>query len=276
VKPLALVVENDAGTRKLLDALLKRAGVEADIVGSGREAMMLMKHAAYSVVLLDLLLEGITGFDILKYMKQQQPEMLARTLVLSSASEKQLDEVRTNFAGVQVIRKPFDISEVLTAVGARSAGASRVADLAEEFCRRSIVAGASAGLVATLDANGIASAWTHFGYAPGLVESYWPMSIEAQYPICAAMRNAKPVWIASIQLAAAEYPLLAPVWKRGESKAVAAIPLIRDEVVIGAAGWSFHQTRLFAERERNAFHRIVELIVAAPDAPSQSAQRAHA
>lgn len=276
MKSLALVVENDAGTRKLLDALLTRAAMESDAVSSGRDAVALLRHVEYSAVLLDLILDGVTGFEILAFLQHNRPHLLARTIVLSSASERQLEQVRENFHGVEVIRKPFDIGELLSAVAARVAGTTRVGDLAEEFCRRSIAAGASAGIIVRAGSDGIASPVTHFGYPPGFVEGFWPMPIDAQYPICASMRNAKPVWIASINLATAEYPLLAPVWQRGASKAIATIPLVRDGVVLGAAGWSFHQPRQFAERERATFMAIAESVAGRFEAPPESAAQARA
>lgn len=276
MKPLALVVENDAGTRKLLDTLLTRAAMETDIVSGGREAVQLLRHVDYSAILLDLILDGVTGFEILAFLQHNRPHLLARTIVLSSAGERQLEEVRVNFEGVQVIRKPFDITDLLAAVSARAEGATRVGDLAEEYCRRSIAAGATAGIILSVESNGTASPTTHFGYPPGLVESFGPLPIDAQYPICAAIRNAKPVWIASINLATAEYPLLAPLWQSGASKALAAIPLVRDGVVIGGAGWSFQYPRLFAERERETFLAIAEAVAGRLEVPSQSAQHAHA
>jgi GAF domain-containing protein len=102
------------------------------------------------------------------------------------------------------------------------------------------------------------------------------MPIDTQYPICAAMRNAKSIWIASLNLAAAEYPLLVPVWQRGMSKAIAAIPLVRDGAVIGAAGWSFHQPRQFAERERATFTAIAESVAGRVEVPPESATQARA
>ena len=112
MKPLALVIENDGGTRKLLDVLLTRAGMEVDLVSSGSDALILLAHARYDVLFIDLLLPGTSGMQVLEWIAREHPPLLARAIVLSSAPEVQLQQVRDAWPQVHVIRKPFEVADI--------------------------------------------------------------------------------------------------------------------------------------------------------------------
>ena len=271
MKPLALVIENDAGTRKLLDVLLTRSGLEVDLVPSGSDALVLLENARYDVVLIDLLLPGTSGIQVLEWIARARPQTLARSIVLSSASERQLQRVRDQWPQVQIIRKPFELGEVIEATQAMTATREeRSPSFAETFCRRSVRAGASAGLIVGKTGPRV-EALHSFGYQPGEVESYFPLPLEALVPICAAIRNATPVWLASVTLARADYPLLKPSFEKNESRALAVVPLLRDGRAVGAVGWSFREPRLFTEAEQQTFLAIAAMLAdGVPDGPGQS------
>lgn len=256
MKPLALVIENDRGTRKLLDVLLGRFGLAVDLVPTGSDALLLLEHVAYDLVLVDLMLSTTSGQDVLAWIAEHRPSMLARCIVLSSAAPVQLERVRERWPAVRTIRKPFELSEIVaiaqqtTAVPTRRTGS-----LGEEFTRRSVAAGAKAGVVLRRIGNGLVPVmW--FGYAPGTVESYTPIALDAAVPLSVATRTAAPVWLASLAAAENDYPELMAVTAKSESRALAAVPVIRDGEAVGVAGWSFREARLFHEPEQQAFLSI--------------------
>ncbi|HET8773755.1 MAG TPA: response regulator [Thermoanaerobaculia bacterium] len=270
MKPLALVIENDSGTRKLLDVLLTRAGFEIDLVPTGSDALLLLANVPYDVLFIDLLLPGTNGMQILEWIAREQPQALARSIVLSAAPERQLHVVRERWPQVRVIRKPFELGEIVE--GARAIAArreERVESYAEVFCRRSVRAGARAGVIVRNQGSRV-EVLHSFGYQRGEVESYFPLQLEAQVPLCAAIRNAAPVWLASLTMAGTEYPPLLPVFEKNESRALAAVPLQRAGRVLGAVGWSFREPRLFAEAEQQPFLSIAATV--AEGLPDQSGQ----
>jgi len=263
MKPLALVVENDAGTRKLLDVLLSRFGFEVDLAPTGSDGLILLRTVDYDAILIDLLLPGASGFEILERLSAEDADIVRRVIVLSSASEKELRRVREQWPATTVIRKPFELGEMIEA--AQSAIANRpprTPDLREMFSRASMRAGAKAGVIVRTDGRDVEQV-DAFGYEPGVFESFFPMQLDAPYPLCAAMRHARPVWIASLAAVAPEYPMLMPVWTLHESRALAAVPLMHDGVVFGATGWSFREPRLFNEMEQSTFMSIAASVAAA-------------
>ena len=258
MKPLLLVVENDSGTRRLLDVFLRRESFDVDPVSTGSEALLLIERIDYAAVVLDLLIPGRTGGDVLEEVAASRRELLDRIVVISSATEAHLRDVRGRYPAVAALRKPFDLTELLTMVRERAARhvAPRATDAAQSFVRLSVTAGAKAGVLVRHRGDALELV-TSFGYPPGMTESFYPLAVDAQFPICAAARHGRAVWMSTLQAAAAtEYPLLMPIWRRHASFALAAIPIVVNERVAGAAGWSFSEPRVFGEEERARFIEI--------------------
>lgn len=260
MKPLVLVVENDRGTRKLLEVLLSRFGLAVDLVPTGSDALLLLEHVEYELLFIDLMLAATTGMDVLASIAANRPAMLARAVVLSSAAPVQLERVREKWPAVRTIRKPFELTEIVELAQAAASSPPRAeASIIEQFTRRSVAVGAKAGVITRLAGDKLMPIlW--YGYPAGTIEPYAPIAVASPMPICAAVRKAEPVWIASVAAADHGYPQLLPVWEQLGSRAVAAVPIMKDGVVIGATGWSFREPRLFHEPEQQAFVAIADSI----------------
>lgn len=260
--PLLLVVENDEATRRLLKVIFTRNGFVVDAVSDGDQARGLLQRIPYSAVVLDLMLPVISGFDLLAFLANERPEALNHILVVSSAPQSQLDRVHNDF-GTRSLRKPFDIAEITAVVQSLSLDHAGTESLSmeQEFMRRAVVAGAKAGVVIALSRSGTElDLVTDFGYRQEDVDRFFPLACDGQYPLCAAYRLGRSVWLASLNMAAAEYPQLAPVWEANHSHAIAALPLIADGHVFGAVGFSFHDTRSFMEADRRVFEDIATFV----------------
>jgi CheY-like chemotaxis protein len=255
MKPAVLVIENDRATRKLLDVLLSRIGLVVDLVPTGSDALLLLEQVDYDLVFIDLTLADLSGTDVLEWIEEHDRPTLARCVVLSSAAPAQLESIRTRWQMVRTIRKPFELSEVMeVAQAAASEPARRSGSAIEQFTRRSVSAGAKSGVIMNLDGEHLVpSMW--FGYKPGVVESYLPIHMDVRMPVTLAVREARPVWLATLA-GAHEYPQLADTWERLGTRALAAVPVLRDGVVVGAAGWAFREGRLFHEPEQQLFRSI--------------------
>ena len=245
MKPAVLVLEHDRGTRKLLEALLGRLGLEIDAVASAADALLLLEQLEYDFV--------FANADVLA----ARPELLGRCVVLSSPP--QLEQLRARWPGVRTIRKPFDLSDVVQLAQAIAVDQPRRrGTVSEEFARRSVLAGAKSGVVMSLTESGIVPV-TSYGYAPGVVESFFPLSLDSPMPMCVAMRHARPVWIASSR-AAGEFSQFTPIWEQFATAAVAVVPVMRDDVVLGAAGWTFREPQRFDEAQQASLRSIASAL----------------
>lgn len=115
-----LVVEDDEALRTLFLALLTRRGWHVDCVSDGGQALQRLARSTYSVVLLDLMMPVISGFDVLARLEQDDPPMLRKVIVTTGVSLRDLDKIDSSkvFA---VLRKPFDINVLVSTIEACAA-----------------------------------------------------------------------------------------------------------------------------------------------------------
>lgn len=111
-----LVVDDDQGIRSLLKILLERVNADVECVPDGGEALARIGSRAYSVVILDLMLPTMNGFEVLQRVSESMPELLKHIIVLTAASRNNLRQLHHEKDVWQVLRKPFDIDELLRSV----------------------------------------------------------------------------------------------------------------------------------------------------------------
>ena len=111
-----LVVDDDKAIRSLLVTLLKRADAEVECVPDGDDALARLESRAYSVVILDLMLPTMDGFEVLQRLAESMPHLLKHIIVLTAVSQNTLKELHHEKDVWQVLRKPFDINELLQSV----------------------------------------------------------------------------------------------------------------------------------------------------------------
>jgi CheY-like chemotaxis protein len=110
----ALVIDDDPGLQGLFTTLLGREGFTVDCAPSGRLAFEYLKRGSYSVILLDLMMPDINGFELLDRLGRDSPKLLSRVIVMTGAAQKVVESVdRSRIWGL--IRKPFDINELVRA-----------------------------------------------------------------------------------------------------------------------------------------------------------------
>jgi len=82
-----LVVEDDKFLRDLLVLKLKSAGMKVDIATEGKEALQKIESKPPQLILLDLILPNIDGFEILKRIKKDEKTAKIPVIILSNLGE---------------------------------------------------------------------------------------------------------------------------------------------------------------------------------------------
>lgn len=108
-----LIVEDDTNINNLLHEALSKEGYTCDQAFSGTEARMLLGMSIYSLVMLDLMLPGISGEDVLAEIRKQ-----GNIPVIVLTAKDGLDEkISLLTSGADdYITKPFEIKEVVARV----------------------------------------------------------------------------------------------------------------------------------------------------------------
>ena len=114
--PRVLVVDDEAPIRHGLAELLRDAGYDARVARNGREALAILAAWRADVVLLDLLLPELTGWDFVARYREWWGQRAA-ILVITAAGPGALRSA-AQLAVEEVLSKPLDFDRVLELVAA--------------------------------------------------------------------------------------------------------------------------------------------------------------
>ena len=111
-----LVIEDDVSIRQGVVDVLEYAGYQTLEAADGHTGMELALKANYRLLLLDLVLPGPSGFDILQTLKRKRP---GQAVIILSARGEENDRVRGLTTGADdYVVKPFSMKELLARVDA--------------------------------------------------------------------------------------------------------------------------------------------------------------
>jgi CheY-like chemotaxis protein len=106
-----LVADDDQSIRQLLGTIIRREGFEVDTVADGAEAIDKLKAHDYAVILLDLMMPRLDGFEVIEYLKTHHTRTKPVVLVISAYADQRFKQVDPDIVA-GVIRKPFEIAEL--------------------------------------------------------------------------------------------------------------------------------------------------------------------
>lgn len=104
----ALVVEDDPAIRRLVEKLLKRMKIDIDLASDGLTAIDKLRSQRYSVMVLDLMVPELNGFEVIEFLKREN--ISVPVAVVSAVSQQALTKLDLDVVKL-VISKPFDVDE---------------------------------------------------------------------------------------------------------------------------------------------------------------------
>lgn len=116
-----LIVEDDHGCRSLISTILREAGHETVDVSGGLEALAAARSVRPDLVILDIDLPGLTGYEVCSALRTDFGDVLPIIFVSGKRADP-LDRVAGLLIGADaLVAKPFDTDELLATVRARLA-----------------------------------------------------------------------------------------------------------------------------------------------------------
>jgi len=105
-----LIIEDDSNARKLTARILSRAGIPSVIAGTGSEGMAMARRSKPRLILLDIVLPDVSGWDILAALKADEALQDIPVIVITAESDA---ERATALGAAGFIKKPFDDAKLI-------------------------------------------------------------------------------------------------------------------------------------------------------------------
>jgi len=121
-----LLVEDDSSTAKSIELMLKGEGYVTDTTDLGEDGLEIGKLYDYDIIILDLMLPDMDGYEVLKKLRAAKVE--TPILILSGLSEMDSKIKGLGFGADDYLTKPFDKRELIARIQAivrRSQGHSQ-------------------------------------------------------------------------------------------------------------------------------------------------------
>jgi two-component system, OmpR family, response regulator len=110
-----LIVEDDFSIAELQRDYLEVAGFEVSLCSDGFDGLQTIQNNEYDLIILDIMLPGLDGLEILKSMKDEKDI----PVLLVSAKKEEIDKIKgLSFGADDYITKPFSPGELVARVKA--------------------------------------------------------------------------------------------------------------------------------------------------------------
>ena len=110
-----LLVEDDASIREVVGIGLRQAGMRPTGVADGRDALAQFRQATYDIVLLDVMLPSLDGFEVLREIRRQSR---VPVVMLTARTETVDVVVGLELGADDYVTKPFEMPELVARIRA--------------------------------------------------------------------------------------------------------------------------------------------------------------
>jgi len=105
-----LIVDDELIMRESLAGWLERDGHEIDTAASGEQALQKLKDTRFDVLLVDIKMEGMSGLDVLKQVKESDPDVAVIMITAYGSISTAIEAMKSG--AYDYLLKPFDPNEL--------------------------------------------------------------------------------------------------------------------------------------------------------------------
>ncbi len=113
-----LVVDDQAANLRVVSALLTREGYHVITAANGEEALASYAESVPDMILLDMMMPGMDGFEVLAALREQEPPLRVPVVFVTAAHDRDLLLRAFDAGAVDYVTKPFLPEELLARVSA--------------------------------------------------------------------------------------------------------------------------------------------------------------
>jgi sigma-B regulation protein RsbU (phosphoserine phosphatase) len=162
-----LVVDDNEMNRDMLSRRLAKRGHSVDVAEGGNRALGMIAAASYDLVLLDIMMPGIDGYEVLKRIRKDHDPADLPVIMATAKSESEDVVTALKIGANDYVTKPFDFPVVLARVNTQLALKKSRDELARVHRRMKSDLEAAAKIQQTLlpstfpDIDGVRFAWRY-------------------------------------------------------------------------------------------------------------------
>lgn len=108
-QPAVLITDDDPGIRGLLQAMTLMTGCTVETAANGIEALEKMRSRSFDLLLLDLMMPLMNGYDVVDRMKEMDSRPAVIVLTASHGGDPSTTERLDGRVVSSILRKPFDV-----------------------------------------------------------------------------------------------------------------------------------------------------------------------
>lgn len=135
--PVALLIDDSPDVHRLLAMRLRSEGIDVVSASSGSEGLAMAQKSPPSVVLLDIDMPGMDGFEVLRALKDNDTTQHIPVIMLSGMHSSHDKVTAFDLGAADFITKPFDVTELRV----RVRSALRVSQLLQMLSQRAQIDG---------------------------------------------------------------------------------------------------------------------------------------
>nr|WP_217917437.1 MULTISPECIES: response regulator [unclassified Myxococcus] len=113
--PVVLVVDDDPDILEALSEILEAEGFEIRRARNGKEALDRLEPEPPNLILLDLMMPVMDGWEFAQRMRQKPPEVARIPLIVLSA-DRNVGSKASDIGAVGHLAKPFELNDLLDMV----------------------------------------------------------------------------------------------------------------------------------------------------------------
>jgi DNA-binding NtrC family response regulator len=109
-----LVVDDEEALRTVLSSELTTEGYDVQAAADGQEAISELEKGTFDLVLLDIKMPRMNGFEVLKYVKEKHPK--TKVVMLTGFADLKNALESKKLGAEDFVSKPYDLVDLLTTI----------------------------------------------------------------------------------------------------------------------------------------------------------------
>ncbi|HEX7416344.1 MAG TPA: response regulator [Smithellaceae bacterium] len=114
-----LAIDDEKTNREFYFGLLKYKGYNVLKAENGEDALEILRNASVDLVLLDVMMPGISGFDVLKSIRENKKLQSLPVIIITALADKENRLKGLQLGADDFIAKPFDVDELVVKIGSQ-------------------------------------------------------------------------------------------------------------------------------------------------------------